>query len=197
MMPELTRRRTDDRFETWEIWYGDVQVGTIAQQDWDPNPERSGVWKWSCGFYPLHRDRMFQGRRADLRNGPRRAFDAAWKVFLPKRTEAEFEASRRQKQWTANKYALWDAGYTQQMRRGEIRCAMRRDILTRASHEQTMAHIGHITGRAPLEGVSVFDWQNQAIRELRKTLFIWLIQAVGGGGGGQCCNLSRVIQKVV
>jgi hypothetical protein len=42
-------------------------------------------------------------------------------MFLPKRTEAEFEACRRQKQWIANKYALWDAGYTEQVRRGKIR----------------------------------------------------------------------------
>jgi hypothetical protein len=37
-------------------------------------------------------------------------FSAAWKVFLPERTEADFGASRRQRQWTVNKYALWDAG---------------------------------------------------------------------------------------
>jgi hypothetical protein len=115
-MQELTRRRTDDRFETWEIWYGDLQVGTIAQQDWDPNPERSGIWKWSCGFYPLHRDQCFRGQALDFETA-RAGFDAAWKVFLPKRTEAEFQASRRQKQWTANKYALWDAGYRNKLGR--------------------------------------------------------------------------------
>jgi hypothetical protein len=110
MMPELTRRRIDERFETWEIWYGDVQVGAIAQQDWDPNPERSGIWKWSCGFYPVHRDRCFRGDAPTFETA-HAAFAAAWKVFLPQCTEAEFKASRRQQQWTANKYALWDAGY--------------------------------------------------------------------------------------
>lgn len=91
-MQELTRRRTDDRFETWQIWYGDLQVGTIAQQDWDPSPERSGIWKWSCGFYPLHRDECFRGAAREF-DAARADFDAAWKVFLPRRTEAEFEAS--------------------------------------------------------------------------------------------------------
>jgi hypothetical protein len=137
MMPELTRHRTSDQHETWTIRFGYVDVGTIAQQGWDPNPERSGVWQWSCGFYPLHRDQW-----------ARVAFDAAWKVFLPKRTEAEFEASRREKQWTANKYALWDAGYTAQIRRGEIHCPCGETFNPRF-HEQTTAHITHITGRAP------------------------------------------------
>jgi hypothetical protein len=146
VMQELTRRRTDDRFETWEIWYGDVQVGTIAQQDWDPNPERSGIWKWSCGFYPLHRDECFRGEARDF-DTARAGFDAAWKVFLPRRTEAEFEACRRQKQWTANKYALWDAGYRNKLGRGPIQCACGA-MFNPGIHEETMAHIEHITGRA-------------------------------------------------
>jgi hypothetical protein len=31
-------------------------------------------------------------------------------VFLSKRTEADFQAWRDQRDWTARKYALWDAG---------------------------------------------------------------------------------------
>jgi hypothetical protein len=95
MMPELTRRRIDERFATWEIWYEDVQVGAITQQEWDPNPVRSGFWKWSCGFYPIHRDQCFRGA-APTFGTAHAAFSGAWKMFLPQRTEAEFEASRRQ-----------------------------------------------------------------------------------------------------
>jgi hypothetical protein len=147
MMPELTRQRTSDRHETWTIRYGDVDVGTIAQQDWDPNPERSGVWQWSCGFYPLHRDACFRGEAREF-GAARAGFDAAWKLFLPRRTEAEFEACRRQQQWTANKYALWDAGYRNKLGRGPIRCACGA-MFNPGIHEQTMAHIEHITGRPP------------------------------------------------
>ena len=147
MMPELTRHRTNDRHETWTIRYGDVDVGTIAQQDWDPNPERSGVWKWSCGFYPLHPDKCFRGETSDFATA-HAAFSAAWKVFSPKRTDAEFEAWRRQKQWTANKYALWDAGYCNKLGRGPVQCSCGA-MFDPSIHEETMAHIGHITGRAP------------------------------------------------
>jgi hypothetical protein len=55
-MPVLTRRRSKDAHaESWQIFYGDVQVGTIGI--------RAGVpvdvdqWGWSCGFYPRSRPR--------------------------------------------------------------------------------------------------------------------------------------------
>ncbi|KAA0076102.1 hypothetical protein [Tardiphaga sp. P9-11] len=147
MMPELTRRRTDDRFETWEIWYGDVQVGTIGLHDWDPTPERSCIWKWSCGFYPVQAGECYSGEALDFETA-RAAFDAAWKVFLQKRTEAEFEASRRQQQWTANKYALWDAGFRNKLGRGPLHCPCGATF-DPGIPEETMAHIEHITGRAP------------------------------------------------
>jgi hypothetical protein len=37
-------------------------------------------------------------------------FEAAWAAFLSKRTEADFQAWRDERDWTARKYALWDAG---------------------------------------------------------------------------------------
>jgi hypothetical protein len=37
-------------------------------------------------------------------------FASAWQVFLSKRIEADFHAWRDQRDWTARKYALWDAG---------------------------------------------------------------------------------------
>ncbi|WNV12834.1 hypothetical protein [Tardiphaga sp. 709] len=146
-MPELTRHRTDAPLETWTICYGDVDVGTISQQDWNPSSERSGIWKWSCGFYPIHRDQCFGGEAPTFETA-HAAFFAAWKTFLSRRTEAEFEASRRQRQWTANKYALWDAGYRNKLGRGPIRCACGA-MFNPGIHEETMAHIEHITGRPP------------------------------------------------
>jgi hypothetical protein len=45
----------------------------------------------------------------ELRWSPRQ-FEQTWKIFLSKRTEADFQAWREQRDWTARKYALWDAG---------------------------------------------------------------------------------------
>jgi hypothetical protein len=40
----------------------------------------------------------------------RAAFEAAWRVLLSKRAEADFEEWREQRDWTARKYAAFDAG---------------------------------------------------------------------------------------
>jgi hypothetical protein len=37
-------------------------------------------------------------------------FEAAWRVFLSNRTEADFQASRDARDWTAWKYAMWERG---------------------------------------------------------------------------------------
>jgi hypothetical protein len=44
----------------------------------------------------------FEQARAD--------FEDAWQRFLSKRTEADFQAWRDERDWTAQKYAMWKAG---------------------------------------------------------------------------------------
>ena len=62
-----------------------------------------GMWFLSRqspgGMYRRHR---FDQARAD--------FEAAWQEFLSRRTEADFETWRAQRDWTARKYAMWQAG---------------------------------------------------------------------------------------
>ena len=48
--------------------------------------------------------------RAATFDQARADFEAARRVFLSKRTESDFQAWRDQRDWTAGKYALWDAG---------------------------------------------------------------------------------------
>jgi hypothetical protein len=45
-MPELTRRRSEDRENCWHIYYGDVHAGTIAMRV--GNPHDTDPWEWSC-----------------------------------------------------------------------------------------------------------------------------------------------------
>ena len=40
----------------------------------------------------------------------RREFEQAWKIFFSKRTEADFQAWREQRDWTEQKYAMWERG---------------------------------------------------------------------------------------
>jgi hypothetical protein len=67
-------------------------------------------WSWSCGFYPIsHRGLREDGTAPDLFKA-RAAFEAAWHRLLPKVTEADLAEHRRQRAWTAWKYAMCDAG---------------------------------------------------------------------------------------
>ena len=49
-MLELTRRHYPERQDCWHVYYGDVQVGTIAIRTGVPHHE--DPWGWICGFYP-------------------------------------------------------------------------------------------------------------------------------------------------
>jgi hypothetical protein len=42
-MPELTRRRSEDRHDCWHIYYGDVQAGTIVMHV--GNPHDTDQWE--------------------------------------------------------------------------------------------------------------------------------------------------------
>jgi hypothetical protein len=150
-MPALTRRRDpDDHQETWGIHCGDVQAGTIALRS--GNPSATDRWQWYCGFYRgSDPGECTSGTAASFWEA-RTAFEAAWRIFLAKRTDADFQAWRDQRDRTARKYALWDAGErlpTPEWEPGrpcsiwmKCRCGETFD-----SHrlEHTVIHVPHIT----------------------------------------------------
>jgi hypothetical protein len=80
-MPTLTRRRsTDAREECWHIYYGDMRVGTIARRV--GNPFDSDPWECTSDTAET-----FDQARSD--------FEAAWMVFLSKRTEGRLSGMAR------------------------------------------------------------------------------------------------------
>ena len=106
IVPQLTRRRDPDaQQETWLIHYDDVRVGVIAERV--GNPDSTPDWEWACGFYPgsdfvRPHSRPIVAERFDQ---ARDAFEAAWRVFPAKRTEADFEEYRRGRAFHAWKRA--------------------------------------------------------------------------------------------
>jgi hypothetical protein len=57
------------------------------------NPGAAPRWQWRCGFYPGGRPgECTSGTAADF-DEARADFEAAWRVFLAKRTEADFQAA--------------------------------------------------------------------------------------------------------
>jgi hypothetical protein len=82
MLPLTRRRDPEAREERWHIYYDDVHVGTIAKSAGG----RSDVeqWDWICGFHPGER---LTGSALDFEQA-RAEFEAAWRLFSAKRTEA-------------------------------------------------------------------------------------------------------------
>ena len=107
-MPALTRRRDPDaRQESWLVYHGDVHVGAIAIRSGIPHNQ--APWGWRCGFYPGSEPGEFLSGVAASFEQARVAFETAWRVFSAKRTEADYQVWRDQRDWTARKFALWDS----------------------------------------------------------------------------------------
>jgi hypothetical protein len=143
-MPELTRRRYRERQDCWHVYYGDVHVGTIARRVGIPPSGRP--WGWICGFSPGSEPGEFRDGTAETFDLARVDFAVAWQRFSAKRTEADYQAWLRQRDWTARKYAMWKAG--------ELLPSQKPDSMMRCpcgerfdSHrlEHNLIHVRHIT----------------------------------------------------
>jgi hypothetical protein len=108
-MPELARRRSaDHRHECWQIYYAEIHAGTITLRVGNPND--TDPWEWQCGFYPGSGPGECQSGAAATFDEARADFESAWRVFLSKWTEADFQEWRDQRDWTKRKYAMWERG---------------------------------------------------------------------------------------
>ena len=83
-------------------------AGTIAKCVGNPNAVER--WQWQCGFYPGSKPGDDSSGTAPTFEAARAALEAAWRHYLPKRTEADFEAWRDQQTWTTEKYRRFDRG---------------------------------------------------------------------------------------
>jgi hypothetical protein len=90
------------------VYYGDVRVGSIAIRT--GNPESTDRWQWYCGFYPGSHPRECTTGTAATFDQAKAAFEAAWRVFSSKRSEADFQAWRNHQARTAEKYRRFDRG---------------------------------------------------------------------------------------
>jgi hypothetical protein len=140
----LTRRRDPKaREECWHINYRDVRAGTITRAGGVRSVEP--VWRWHCGFYPgSHPGECTSGSAASY-DEARTEFEAAWHIFLAKRTEADFAEWRYDRDFTAWKYAMWDAGMKMptQNQDGRSRCFCGAEItIANADDHIRAAHRG-------------------------------------------------------
>jgi hypothetical protein len=104
-MSALTRCRSKDtREECWHVYYGDVQVGTIAIRTGIPHDQAR--WGWRCGFYPGSNPGECTAGTAATFDQARADFESAWQVFSARRTEFDYQAWRDQRDWTAEVSSL-------------------------------------------------------------------------------------------
>lgn len=80
-MTDLTRKRLNEKFESWGIFYGDVRVGAISKHLGNNSTQH---WQWSCGFYPGCGPGEHSNGQASEFNRAREQFEQAWHRLLPK-----------------------------------------------------------------------------------------------------------------
>jgi len=152
-MPELTRRRsTDAREECWHVYCDDVLAGTIAIRCGNPHDE--DPWEWRCGFYPSSHPGEHQDGTAASFDEARSDFEAAWKVFLAKRTEADVQAWRGQQDWTARKYAMRQAGEKLPSQKPStlMKCVCAHDLFNGAKNQHRLQDLSHSAIKSGLGG---------------------------------------------
>ncbi|MGJ4922784.1 MULTISPECIES: hypothetical protein [unclassified Bradyrhizobium] len=140
-MPTLTRRRDPHSpNETWRIYFGDVEAGTIAERP--EGPSGSPVWQWFCGFYPGSHPGEQQLGGASTYEQARDAFQAAWNVFLSNRSQQDFDEWRQHRAFVAWKDQMREAGCPQptQTKSGCSRCFCGAVIDLKTSTEHIYSH---------------------------------------------------------
>ncbi|WP_316196728.1 hypothetical protein [Bradyrhizobium sp. SZCCHNS3053] len=105
----LTRRPIEDPHRAgWHVYFGDVRVGHISMRAGVPT--HLPQWGWSCGFYPGCEPGQQIAGSAETFEEARAAFEQAWSKLASIRTEQHFEEWRRDRDWTAWKYRMWEKG---------------------------------------------------------------------------------------
>jgi hypothetical protein len=71
------------------------------------DPEREAVQRlWTCGFQPGGAPKDYALGLADTFEEARDQWQAAWEVYLPRRTEIDFEEWRQHHRFMADKLAV-------------------------------------------------------------------------------------------
>ena len=122
-------------------------VGTIAIRTGMPPGE--DPWGWACGFYPgSHPGECTDGIAATF-DQARADFEAAWRELLSRRTEADFETWRAQRDWTERKYAMWQASERMPSQKPSSKMTCRcGQVFDSHRLEDTRVHVPHISAAA-------------------------------------------------
>jgi hypothetical protein len=107
-MPALTRRKDLHRPDCWDIYFGDISVGSIGRCA--GVPLHVDQWEWGCGLSAAPNRRLSAAGTAASFDEARDALGAAWAKLEPLIKPEDYDAHRRQRAFTAWKYAMWARG---------------------------------------------------------------------------------------
>jgi hypothetical protein len=142
-MPALTRKRVYKRPETWHVHYAGVCVGVICER-WGA-PPTSAQWEWCCGINPGSNPGDDRHGTAASFETARAAFEAAWRDYLPKLTEADFQEWRDQEARTERKYAMRATGERLPSRKpSSLMTCHCGEVFDSHRLEHTLVHVPHI-----------------------------------------------------
>jgi hypothetical protein len=105
-MPALTRRKDPHRPDRWGIYFGDG-VGSIGRCA--GVPVHVDQWEWGYGLATVSWRGVSANGTSESFEDARDAFAAAWAKLEPLIKPEDYDAHRRQRAWTAWKYAMHDA----------------------------------------------------------------------------------------
>src|ERR1700694_2033688 len=149
----LSRRPSPDAEDCWHIWYGNVRVGAITIRT--GNPHDTDPWQWDCGFYPGSHPRERRSGTAATFDQARADFEDAWRIFLSKRTEADFQAWRDEQDWTERKYAMWERGERMPSQKPSSLMTWPCGQVFDSHHlEENLIHVPHITAAEAKPGTN-------------------------------------------
>jgi hypothetical protein len=130
-MTALTRRLfQENHFTRWDIFDGDVRVGTLTQIC---GTGSKMLWQWACGFYPgCVKPSQQSAGNCDTFDAAKAAFQQAWERLQPQITSAMRDEWLEHQAFTAWKYEMHDAGCRMptQDTTGQSRCFCGAEITT-------------------------------------------------------------------
>jgi len=101
----MAHQRAADRLA---VGFYAVDLGTIARRVGQPHDQ--DAWQWLCGFYPGSNPGDQTVGTAPTIDQARADFEVAWRTFSARRTPADYQAWRNQREWMARKYDRWERG---------------------------------------------------------------------------------------
>ncbi len=143
----LTRRLLKtERFESWAIYKGDLQVGTLSS---GIAVTGNATWTWRCGFYPGCEPHQRTEGTQPTYDEAKTELERAWERLESQITADMADEWLKNQAWTAWKYAMWEAGCKMpaQTQTGRSKCFCGVEITA----ETTPAHIyeKHMTTKNP------------------------------------------------